>query len=385
MSAELYYFDNAATSFPKPKSVVREVARCLDSYCGNAGRGSHRLSLEAANKIYECREEICALFNAPSPESIAFGPSCSYGLNLIIKGALMQGDHVLISDMEHNSVWRPIKKLAREGKITFDIFSALSKAGQSDEELLAEIKSKLKRNTKLLICNHQSNICSFSLPIEKIGKLCRENHVLFALDAAQSAGHIAIDVKKMNIDYMSVPGHKGLYGPQGSAFVIINSPHTLDTLIEGGNGIFSLSSDMPELLPERFEVGTLPTPAIAGLCEGIKEVQMRGIESISQSEAALFARLRDGLLNIGGAHVYLPQFCGNTLLFNLPGISAERASSLLDSEGFCLRGGFHCSALAHNSLGTQNTGGIRASFGMFNTMRDVDRLLTACQSITAFR
>lgn len=382
MNTKICYLDNAATSFPKPRSVSREVKRCIDEYCGNAGRGSHRLSLLAANKIYECREQICSMFGANAPESIVFIPSCSYGLNLIIKGTLKQGDHVLISDMEHNSVLRPLKKLEREGKITFDVFSALSKPNQSDEDLIGGIKSKLKRNTRLLICTHQSNLCSYALPIAKIGEFCKQNHVLFALDTAQSAGHTEIDVQKLNVNFLCAPGHKGLYGPQGSAFIIINSPYLLDTLIEGGNGIHSLLSDMPDFLPERFEVGTLPLPSIVGLCEGVKEVRRRTICEISQSERTLFRELRDGLMNIKGVTVYLPQFEGNTLLFNIEGVSAEQVSSLLDAQNICLRAGFHCAALAHNSLGTQDTGAVRASFGMFNTTRDVDRLLTACQNLS---
>lgn len=377
----LIYFDNAATSFPKPKSVRREVTRCLETYSGNAGRGSHSLSLLAATKIYQCREEICSLFGAPSPESIVFVPSCSYGLNLIIKGTLRAGDHAIISDMEHNSVWRPLKGLEREGKITLDVIPALSKRESDNGELIKAIKRMIKPSTRLIVCAHQSNICSFSLPIAKIGALCREKKILFAVDAAQSAGHTQIDVQKMNIDLLCAPGHKGLLGPQGSAFIIINTPSLPDTLIEGGNGIYSLSDEMPDFAPERYEVGTLPTPAIAGLCEGIRELKARGIDGIAQAERELFAILCDGLLNINGATVYLPEFCGNTLLFNISGISAERVCQALDSEGFCLRGGFHCSALAHTSLGTQEIGGVRASFGIFNTPRDVHRLLFACKKL----
>ena len=170
MKGGIYYLDNAATSFPKPPTVTREVARCLTEYCGNAGRGAHKMSLFAAQKVYECRELLSSLIGGPSPESIAFVPSCTYGLNLIIKGILRRGDHVILSDMEHNAVWRPIVKLARDGIITYDVFSALSQPNRSEKELLSEIESKIKRNTRLIICNHQSNICSYSLPIHKIGE-----------------------------------------------------------------------------------------------------------------------------------------------------------------------------------------------------------------------
>lgn len=380
MNENICYLDNAATSFPKPVSVAREIQKCISTYCGNAGRGSHRLSLFASNKIYECREAICSLINAPSPENIAFVPTCSYGLNLIIKGILAQGDHALISDMEHNSVWRPVERLKREGIITFDCFSALSKHDQSDDDILNDIKNKLRKNTKLLICTHQSNICSYSLPVAKIGELCKKNNILFALDVAQSIGHYNIDMQKMNVDYLAAPGHKGLYGPQGSAFIAVNSKRLLNTLIEGGNGIQSLSPDMPELLPERYEVGTLPLPSIVGLLEGIKEVKFRGIDEISKHECTLFRYLRDGLLNIKGVTVYAPAREGSTLLFNTQKYSSERVMQLLDKNNICVRGGFHCSSLAHHSLGTQKTGAIRASFGIFNTKKDIDKLLFAINS-----
>ena len=162
MKKHICYLDNAATSFPKPKSVVAEINKCLTEYCGNAGRGAHRLSLAAATKIYECREEICSFINSRIPENVIFVPSCTYGLNLIIKGALDVGDHALISDMEHNSVLRPIHRLSREGKITYNVFDCLLK---TDDEILNSIKSKITPRTKLLVCNHQSNICSFSAPI----------------------------------------------------------------------------------------------------------------------------------------------------------------------------------------------------------------------------
>ena len=381
MKNKICYLDNAATSFPKPKSVIKEVEKCLSTYCGNAGRGSHQLSLFAANKIYECRELICDLINAPAPENIVFVPSCSYGLNLIIKGAIDIGDHILISDMEHNSVLRPIQKLANDGKITFDIFDCLLK---TDDEVLNSIKSKIKSSTKLLICNHQSNICSFSAPINKIGNLCKNFNILFAMDVAQSIGHCHIDMQKMNINYMSAPAHKGLYGVQGAGFVAINSKNNLKTIIEGGNGIHSRERSMPDFLPERHEVGTLPLPAIVGLYEGIKEVKGLGINEITAHESELFHILRDGLLNVKGVTVYSPNFIGSTLSFNIKNLSPQQVCALLDEQSICLRGGFHCSALGHSSLGTSEIGTVRASFGIFNTKKDIDKILTVINNICKF-
>lgn len=377
MNDRICYLDNAATSFPKPSAVTREVARCLRDYCGNAGRGSHKMSLFAAQKVYECRELLSSLIGAPSPESIAFVPSCTYGLNLIIKGILRPGDHVILSDMEHNAVWRPIVKLARDGIITYDVFSALSQPNRSEKELITEIEGKIKRNTRLIICNHQSNICSYSLPIHIIGELCKNFHVLFALDVAQSIGHYNIDMQKMNINFLSAPAHKGLYGVQGAGFVAINSAEILDTLIEGGNGVDSLLPQMSDLSPERYEVGTLPLPAIVGLYEGAKFVKSIGVDAIRDHERELFRYLRDGLLEIGGSTVHLPEFEGNTLSFNIDNHSAEAVCRALDDANICVRGGFHCTALAHKALKTDNTGTVRVSFGIFNRKSDIDKLLSA--------
>ena len=373
---KICYLDNAATSFPKPTSVIREVSNCLSSYCGNAGRGAHKLSLYAATKIYECRELICALVNAPTPENIVFVPSCTFGLNLIAKGVLKQGDHVILSDMEHNAVLRPLAKLKSNGIISYDTFPALSNPHQSVDQLLEGICSRIKKNTKLVICTHQSNVCSYSLPLEKIGALCKENHILFAVDCAQSAGHLPIDMQKMGINFLAAPAHKGLYGLQGGAFVAINSPTLLDTLIEGGNGINSLDLNMGEIIPERYEAGTLPLPSIVGLTEGIKFLNSRSLNNIRAHERDLFCRARDGLLNINGATVYAPEFEGSTLLFNLKDINAQRVCALLDENNVCVRSGFHCAPLAHKSLGTDKTGAVRISFGVFNNKHDIDNLLS---------
>ena len=366
-----------ATSFPKPPNVLKGVSQCIENYCGNAGRGSHKLSLFAAKKIYNCREEICNFINAPSPESIIFVPSCTFGLNLIIKGILKQGDHVLISDMEHNSVYRPISKLQKDGMISFDTFSTLSILDKKDEDILADVKSKIRKNTRLIICNHMSNICSFSLPIEKIGALCKKNHILFAVDCAQSMGHIPIDMQKMNVDFLSSPGHKGLYGLQGSAFVAINQNILLDTLVEGGNGVNSLESSMGNLIPERYEAGTLSLPSIIALYEGLQTVKKLGIDYIHEHECELFKYTVNELMNISRLHVYAPNFTGSTLLFNIDSISAEQISRSLDDKNICSRAGFHCAPLAHASLGTQSIGALRISFGIYNNKSDIIKLLSA--------
>ena len=380
MNKPICYLDNAATSFPKPYSVSSEVFHCINQ-CGNAGRGSHRLAIRASEKVFECRELIRTLVNAPSEENIIFLPSCTHGLNLLIKGLLRPGDHVLISNMEHNAVWRPIERLKREGIITYDCFRALDNTYISDDEIISDIEKKLRKNTRLLICAHGSNICSRVLPIDKLGKLCQSNHILFALDVAQTIGKYKIDMQEMNIDYLSAPSHKGLLGPQGAGFIAINSKELPLPIIEGGNGIYSLSAEMTDIIPERYEAGTLPLPTIAGLCEGVKEVTRLGIDAILNHERELFIELRDELLNMEGAEVYVPNCIGSTLLFNLTQAPAEKVCSVLDEYGICVRGGFHCAALAHNALKTTKTGAVRVSFGIKNTQKDIQYLIDSLNKI----
>jgi selenocysteine lyase/cysteine desulfurase len=222
-----------------------------------------------------------------------------------------------------------------------------------------------------------SNICSFSLPIEKIGALCKKNHILFAVDCAQSMGHIPIDMQKMNVDFLSSPGHKGLYGLQGSAFVAINQNILLDTLVEGGNGVNSLESSMGNLIPERYEAGTLSLPSIVSLYEGLQTVKKLGIDYIHEHECELFKYTVNELMNISRLHVYAPNFTGSTLLFNIDSISAEQISRSLDDKNICSRAGFHCAPLAHASLGTQSIGALRISFGIYNNKSDIIKLLSA--------
>lgn len=376
------YLDNGATTFPKPYSVVKEVNSCISKYCGNAGRGAHPYAMESAKKIYECRELVSDFFGVGAPERVNFTLNTTYALNLLIKGLLRYGDHVLISDIEHNSVWRPINKLAKMGIIEYDVFpSMLGDERATPTRICAGIARKLRKNTRLVICNHSSNICSYHLPIEEIGAFCHRHKILFAVDAAQSAGHIPINMKKMHIDALCVPAHKGLYGIQGLGILTLSENIFLDTIIEGGNGFASLLGEMPTESPERFESGTMPTPAIAGLSEGLKVINKLGVERIAEYERSLYRRLYNGLLEIPKIKVYVPQYEGAVLLFSHEDIPSEKLSMRLGERGICLRGGHHCAALAHKTLGTSKDGALRASFGIFNTSYEIDRVISALKEI----
>ena len=379
----MIYLDNAATTFPKPTSVSDEVYKCMTAYCGNPGRSGHSLSLSAAKKIFDCRALAADLFGAYDTDRIIFTPNTTYSLNMAIKGLLRKGDHVIISDMEHNAVWRPIHKMANEGKIEYDVFKTfVGSHKRSDALICASIARLIRPNTRMVICAHTSNVCPVTLPIREIGALCRKNGILFVVDGAQSAGHLEINAQQMNVDALCLPGHKGLYGPQGSGMLILGKDISPDTLTEGGNGIDSLSPEMSAGSPERYEAGTVSTPCIAGLWAGLKYVTERGISAIAQAEAALQKRAVYMLRNTSGISVYLPEHTGSTVLFNVDGVPSEKVATLLDTHGICVRGGYHCAPLAHKTLGTPDGGAVRVSLGAFNRMSDIEVLYKAITHIS---
>ena len=371
----MIYLDQAATTFPKPRAVYDEVLRCMMRYGGNPGRGSHALSLAAAEKIYDCRAAAAELFGADDPTRVFFTMNTTHGLNTVMKGLLHEGDHVLISELEHNAVYRPLYKMKQEGRVDFDTFPCMiGDPRRNAVRICAGIAKRMRPRTRMVVCTHTSNICSVSMPIKEIGGFCHRHGLLFVVDAAQSAGHERISVDEMHIDALCVPGHKGLYGPQGCGMVIIGKGILPDSLTEGGNGVHSLEGEMPELSPERYEAGTLPTPAIAGLYEGLRAVREVGVETIAAHERCLYRQARDFLGNQKGITLYAPEYEGSTLLFNLDGVPAETTGAMLNEAGFCVRSGYHCTALGHQALGTPEGGAVRISFGMYNHAAEVDAL-----------
>ena len=379
------YLDNAATTFPKPRAVSDEVSRCIKSYCGNPGRSAHPLAVASANKIYECRERIARFFSSDKPENVIFTMNTTYAINMAIKGLLRRGDHVLISDMEHNSVYRPIEKLFRDGFVTYSAFETVKNGVLLDNDRILKSISRLilPGRTKMLICSHIPNICSAIRPISAIGKLCRDKGVTFVLDAAQSAGHIPINVKNSCVDILCAPAHKGLYGIQGCGFMLLGDKILPKTILEGGNGINSLDWEMPDFSPERFESGTLPTPCIAALSEGISYLSRFTAEEIAAHDISLFDRLKYMMMNSPElkAKIYLHEARGAVLLFNMDGIPSEKVGRHLAERGICVRSGYHCSALGHKALGTEEIGAVRASFGIFNTQYHIELLFSALKEL----
>lgn len=368
----MIYFDNAATTFPKPDCVNDGIINCMRNYCGNPGRSSHTLSIASAMKIYECRCEIALLFGSDYPENVVFTYNATYALNTAIKGLVKPGSHVLISDLEHNSVFRPVHGLSESGIITYDVFPSHN---GDKEKIISGISSLIKENTSALICTHASNICGIILPIAEIGMLCRSRGITFIVDAAQSAGLHDINIERMNIDVLCAPGHKALYGPQGTGFLLSHNGVRFGTFIEGGSGINSLDPEMPDQLPERLEAGTLATPCIAGLCEGIKYIRKIGLDNIREKEISLTKRAAEVLGNIKGLVLYAPDHLQTgTLSFNIEGFKASDIASMLDEKNICVRSGFHCSPLAHTALKTGDEGAVRISFGLFNKADEIDGL-----------
>ena len=379
---ELIYLDNAATSYPKPYAVSDAVKKYM-LYCGgNAGRGGYSTAIEAAQSVFSCRERLANFFDAINESVVFFTMNTTQGINMCIKGLLRRGDHVLISNIEHNAVYRPIYKLSQREQISYDCFSVMSGERRlSDDEILADINQKVRKNTTMIICSAASNICSVRPPIKKIGEFCKQRGILFVVDGAQAAGHFALSVREMRIDALCVPAHKGLLGPQGCGAVILGEGVKMQTLFEGGNGVDSLMGEMPDEPPERYEAGTLPLPAIIGLCEGISAIEQIGIEKVENHEKELFEVAKKELSAISRVRIYCPDQIGSVLLFSIDGEDSERVCEYLARADICVRGGYHCAALAHRALGTDKSGAIRASFGVFNSERDVEALCRAIKSM----
>ena len=378
---DIIYLDNAATTFPKPESVIMSSVDCMKNYCGNPGRGSHPLALKSSEKVFEAREAIASLFSA-SPENVIFTLNTTYALNTAIKGIMKNGGHALISNLEHNSVLRPLARLAADNLVRYDTFKAYDKSRVlSPKEITDGIIKKLRPSTKMLICIHSSNVCSYTLPIREIGQLCRRYGIIFCVDAAQSAGHTNINMTDDCIDILCLPAHKGLYSPQGCGVMILRDGLSLpSTLAEGGNGVNSLDLSMGQLSPERYEAGTLCTPALAGLCAGVEFIKSIGISTVASHEAHIFSAAYDRLTSIRNVTVY-DATPGGVLLFNIDGIPADEVGAELSRYGLCLRTGYHCSPLAHKALGTPEGGAVRAGFGIFNTLREIDTLALRVREI----
>ena len=378
----MVYLDNAATSWPKPDAVCQAMIECIQKYGANPGRSGHRMAMQAGEKVYECRENLARLFGIENPLQIAFTANATEAINLAVKGLLVPGDHVIISSMEHNAVVRPLKKLETRG-----VELSIVKADLSGQVDPVDIEKGIKPNTKLLLVTHASNVTGTVNDLEPMGQLAKKRKITFMVDAAQTAGKYPVDVGLMNIDLLAFPGHKGLLGPQGTGGLYVREGLLLDSLKEGGTGSISESLLQPGFLPDRYESGTLNTPGIAGLNEGIKYILKTGIENIQKHEKQLERYMLEGLRQIPKVKVYgsnNPEHRMGVISITIDGQDCNEVCGELDEKyDIASRGGLHCAYLAHETIGTQNTGTIRFSFGPFNTNEDVDQVLKAVKTIAA--
>ena len=368
----MIYFDNAATTFPKPAAVVREMTKCMREYCGNPGRSSHKLALAASEAIYDVRCGIADFFGISKPENVIFTQNATQALNLAISGIARRGDHFIISNLEHNSVIRPMANLCEIRGMSYDTVDALA----DDERLLREIERRIRPNTRAVIMTHASNICPRILPIKEIGALCRRYGLLYVVDAAQSAGVYDIDMMRDGISVLCAPGHKGLYGPQGSGFAAFADDFDFERFscsLYGGNGKNSKETGMGHEPPDSYEAGTVATPSIVGLGAGLNYVRTVGREKIEQHENSLMRYGRELLKDRRRVRIYLPEADrGAILLLGFDGISPSEVSAKLGDVGVCTRAGLHCAPTAHDALGTGGDA-LRVSFSAFNTPEEIEK------------
>lgn len=375
------YLDHAASSWPKPPEVAKAVAWWVENNGANPGRGSHRLAMEASRMIYECRQNLAALFGIRNPLDLSFAANATAALNLAIRGSLREGDHVICTEIEHNAVRRPLEYLKRTKSISVTYLPA-DEEGQVDTN---QVKAAFRPETKLFVCSHGSNVLGSILPVAEYGRICREAGVRFLVDAAQTAGSVPIDVERMNIDMLAFPGHKGLLGPQGTGGLYVRADIRLDPLLYGGTGGNSEEIDQPETRPDRYEAGTVNTPGIAGLNEGVKFIRKETPEAIHKREWELAQELIEGLREIEGMVVLGPKAGEDrtgVVSFVHPDIDPAEMAMILDQTyGIAVRSGFHCSPLGHHTAGTMETGAVRASLGYSSSREEVIYFIRAVREI----
>ncbi len=346
----MIYLDYGATSLRKPPEVRRAVTRAL-LCCANPGRGGYSAAAEAAKQVFACREDVAALFGCRE-EQVVFTSNCTHGLNIAIHSLVKPGAKVVISGFEHNAVVRPLygldARLEVAGRKLFDW-----------ENTLSEFEDALKKGADCAVFTHMSNVFGYILPVEEMAALCRRYGVPFIVDAAQSAGSLPVSLSQWGANFIAMPGHKGLLGPQGTGILLCGEPGI--PLIRGGTGSASRLRDMPEDLPERLEAGTLNVPGIAGLGAGLGWHRRHGLGRHFREEQKQVRLCAEELEKLG-CHVFAGPHQGGTLSF-LPGMDCEDAAHALGEMGICVRGGLHCAPLAHESAGTLETGTVRVSFG----------------------
>lgn len=360
----MIYFDNSATSYPKPFGVYCKSLEAQLRYSFNSGRGGYRESVRTSDKIFSVREKASEFFGAV-PHHIVFTKNCTEALNIAIKGSVKKGDRILISSLEHNSVSRVVQTLSDNEIADYDIFDY----SPDESETIQNFTQKMKSDTSVVVCTQASNVFGCIMPIRKIGEICRRKGIVFIVDAAQSAGILDIDMTRDNIDILCTAGHKGLMGAMGTGMMIVGDVPLLP-LLEGGTGSSSLNLQQPSELPEGFEAGTLNNSGILSLGAGMDYINATGMDAIYQHEMSLVSYLYDELKSMEEVTLYTPKPQKNKdvaiISFNFADYSSEKTAALLSDNGVCTRAGYHCSPLAHQAFGTIDRGTVRISLGAFN-------------------
>lgn len=376
------YLDNASTTFPKPKQVVDAMYNYMLNIGGNAGRGNYSNSLQSNRYLYDARETVCSFFGYDNPSNVIFTNNVTTSLNMLIKGLLRNGDHVITSSMEHNSVIRPLIERKASINIELDIVDADSQGFVSVDE----INNKIRPETKLVIITQASNVTGSIQKIKDIGKLCKDNDIFFIVDSSQGAGVIDINMKSINADAIAFTGHKSLLGPQGIGGFIINDNFNNNCLsiLQGGTGSLSYSLEQPDFLPDKFECGTHNLPGIIGLSESIKYINSIGLNEIYEHNSYLLKYFLNGLSNISGLNIYGDRTGENSttcVSINATSFDSSELGYLLECEGIKTRCGLHCSPLAHKTIGTYPSGTVRLSLSYFTTKSEIDYTLKSINKI----
>lgn len=378
----MIYLDNGATSFPKPRQVTDAVMDAMTQYCANPGRSSHFLAARTAQEIYKTRAALALLLGIEDAGQIIFTKNGTEALNLALKGILEPGDHVVTSSMEHNAVLRPLKALEQQGVETTVV--QCDKDGRLDPE---RIRRALRPGTRMIVLTAASNVTGTILPLEEVGRIALRHGILFCVDGAQGAGHMVLDVRKQHIDLLAAPGHKGLLGPQGTGFLYVRTGLGLKPLLNGGTGSRSKELEPAMEFPEGYEAGTINAPGIIGLGEAVRFLNKIGIEAVIRHERELTLMLQRSLQTIEGVTVYGPSDCREKtaiVSWNLEGYYPEEAALLLnDRFGIAVRSGFHCSGMAHQTIGTQEMGCVRMCPGFYTGEQEIRQAAEAVRKLAA--
>ncbi len=366
----MIYLDSAATTLQKPPSVRRAMLSAMERMA-SPGRGGHKPAMLAAETAFRCREAAAGLFHLEDPENVVFTLNATHALNLAIKSVIKPGDAVVVSGYEHNAVTRPLAALGCRIKT--------ARAPLFDREaILAAFEEQVTGEVSCVVCTHVSNVFGFILPVEEIAALCRRRGVPMILDASQSAGALPVHMDELGCAFIGMPGHKGLYGPQGTGLLLCGEGRETVPLLEGGTGSLSARQEMPDFLPDRLEAGTHNIPGIAGLLEGIRFVRSRGNEAILRRERALTRQAAEGLAAVPGITLYAAsrsETQAGVLSFQLASLDCEEVGERLGQRGIAVRAGLHCAPYAHESAGTKEKGTVRISFSDFNTPAEVQTLV----------